>query len=214
MDEVIKVDTIDQYNQLFGFETLNPLVTVVDLSKAERWPPHYRFNYGLYCLYLKDSKCGRIRYGRQEYDYEEGSIIGFAPGQVATRELENGVKPAGTGILFHPDLIHGTALGQDIQRYSFFSYESNEALHLSEEEREIVMDCIHKISLELAHDIDRHSNRLIAKNIELLLDYCMRFFERQFHTRSEANKDIISQFEHLLEEYFQDETLRQQGLPR
>ena len=108
MDEVIKVDTIDQYNRLFGLETLHPLVAVVDLSETEKWPTHYRFNYGIYCLYLKNTKCGNIRYGRQIYDYEEGSIIGFAPGQVATTELNNGVKPTGYGVLFHPDLIRGT----------------------------------------------------------------------------------------------------------
>lgn len=82
MEDVIKVDSIDQYNKLFGFETLHPLVAMVDLSKAEKWPDHYRFNYGVYCLYLKDSKCGKICYGWQSYDYEEGSIISFAPGQV------------------------------------------------------------------------------------------------------------------------------------
>ena len=213
MDEVIKVDTIDQYNRLFGLETLHPLVAVVDLSKVEKWPPHYRFNYGIYCLYLKNTKCGNIRYGRQVYDYEEGSIIGFAPGQVATTELDNGVKPTGYGVLFHPDLIRGTSLGREIRHYSFFSYESNEALHLSEQEREIIVDCFHKISLELEHAIDIHSKRLISKNIELLLSYCMRFHERQFITRSEANKDVISRFEQFLDEYFEDEKLQQQGLP-
>lgn len=213
MDEVIKVDTIDQYNKLFGLETLHPLVAIVDLSKAEKWPSHYRFNYGIYSLYLKDTKCGNIRYGRQMYDYEEGSIIGFAPGQVATTELENGVKPKGLGLLFHPDLICGTSLGKEIKYYSFFSYESNEALHLSETEREVIVDCFRKISLELEHTIDRHSKRLISKNIELLLDYCMRFHERQFITRHEAHKDVVSNFEYLLDAYFQDEQLRQQGLP-
>lgn len=213
MNDVIKVDTINQYNKLFGLETLHPLVAVVDLSKAEKWPSHYRFNYGVYCLYLKDTKCGRIRYGRQTYDFEEGSIIGFAPGQVATTELENGVKPSGIGVLFHPDLIRGTSLGKEIRNYSFFSYESNEALHLSEKERKIVLDCFDKISLELEHAIDNHSKRLISKNIELLLDYCMRFHERQFITRHEANKDVVTRFETLLDEYFEDEQLRQQGLP-
>ena len=213
MEEIIKVDTINQYNKLFGLETLHPLVAVVDLSKAEKWPSHYRFNYGVYCLYLKDSKCGTIRYGRQTYDFEEGSIIGFAPGQVATTELDNGVKPAGFGVLFHPDLIRGTSLGKEIKNYSFFSYESNEALHLSEKERKIVLDCIDKISLELEHAIDKHSKRLISKNIELLLDYCMRFHERQFITRHEVNKDVVTRFEALLDEYFEDEQLRQQGLP-
>lgn len=213
MEQIIKINTIDQYNKLFGFETLHPLVAVVDLSKAEKWTPHYRFNYSMYCLYLKNSKCGNIRYGRQMYDYEEGSIISFAPGQVASTNLENGVKPSGWGILFHPDLIRGTSLGKEIKYYSFFSYESNEALHLSEQEREIVIDCFDKINIELEHSIDKHSKRLISKNIELLLDYCMRFYERQFTTRSEVNKDVVSKFEILLDEYFQDEQQRRQGLP-
>ncbi len=170
-------------------------------------------NYSIYCLYLKDTRCGKIRYGRQNYDYEEGSIVSFAPGQVATTEIENGVKPSGRGILFHPDLIRGISLGKEMKHYSFFSYESNEALHLSEKEREIIVDCMDKISIELEHSIDKHSKRLISKNIELLLDYCMRFYERQFTTRSEVNKDVISRFEMLLDAYFQNEDIRQEGLP-
>lgn len=213
MDEVIKVDTIDQYNKLFGFETLHPLVCIVDLSKAEIWPEHYRFNYGVYCLYVKDAKCGNIRYGRQIYDYQEGSVIGFAPGQIANVDMERGMKPSGIGILFHPDLIRGTSLGKEIKRYSFFSYESNEALHLSEQERRIIIDCFEKVQIELEHAIDKHSKHLISKNIELLLDYCMRFYDRQFSTRTEANKDVLIKFEQLLDEYLQDDLLREQGLP-
>lgn len=213
MEEVIKVDTIDQYNKLFGLETFHPQVAVIDLSKATTWSAHYRFNYGIYCLYLKDCSCGTIRYGRQTYDYEEGSIVSFAPGQVARTELKNNTKPAGLGLLFHPDLIRGTSLGKEMRSYSFFSYESNEALHLSEQERMVIVDCFEKIALELEHAMDKHSKRLILKNIELLLDYCMRFHDRQFTTRHEANKDVISRFELLLEEYFQSEHLRQQGLP-
>lgn len=213
MDEVIKIDTIDQYNKLFGFETLHPLVCIVDLSKAEIWPEHYRFNYGVYCLYLKDAKCGNIRYGRQTYDYQEGSVIGFAPGQIADVNMEKGMKPSGMGILFHPDLIRGTSLGKEIKRYSFFSYESNEALHLSEQERKIIVDSFEKVQIELEHAIDKHSKHLISKNIELLLDYCMRFYDRQFSTRSEANKDVLIKFEHLLDEYLQSDLLREQGVP-
>ena len=212
MDEVIKIDTIDQYNKLFGFETLHPLVCIVDLSKAEIWPEHYRFNYGVYCLYLKDAKCGNIRYGRQTYDYQEGSVIGFAPGQIADVDMEKGMKPSGMGILFHPDLIRGTSLGKEIKRYSFFSYESNEALHLSEQERKIIVDSFEKVQIELEHAIDKHSKHLISKNIELLLDY-MRFYDRQFSTRSEANKDVLIKFEHLLDEYLQSDLLREQGVP-
>lgn len=214
MDEVIKVDTIDQYNKLFGLETLHPLVSVVDLSKAPVWPEHFRFNYGVYCLYLKETKCGAITYGRQTYDYQDGSVIGFAPGQIANVDMERGMKPSGLGVLFHPDLIRGTSLGREISRYSFFSYDSNEALHLSERERKIIVDCFEKIQYEVEHAIDKHSKRLISMNIELLLDYCMRFYDRQFTTRSDAsNHDVLVKFERLMDEYFQDQRLRQTGLP-
>lgn len=213
MEEVIKVDTIDQYNKLFGLETLHPLIAVVDLSKAPVWPEHFRFNYGVYCIYLKDTKCGTIRYGRQPYDYQEGSVIAFAPGQIANVNMERGMKPAGLGLLFHSDLIKGTSLGREIKQYSFFSYDSNEALHLSERERAIFTDCLDKIGLELEHSIDKHSKRLIATNIELLLDYCMRFYDRQFETRSLVNHDVLVRFEHFMNEYMQDERLRQNGLP-
>ena len=213
MDETIKIDCVDQYNKLFGLETLHPLVSVVDLSKSESWPTRFRMNYGVYSLFLKDTKCGDIRYGRQMYDYQEGTVVAFAPGQVTSVEMAKGYRPKARGLLFHPDLIRGTSLGRDIKRYSFFSYESNEALHLSDQERKIVLDCFDKIQIELEHAIDKHSNRLIAMNIELLLDYCMRFYERQFITRSEANKDVLIKFEHLLDEYFQEDTPQQKGLP-
>ena len=106
-----------------------------------------------------------------------------------------------------------TALGQEIKKYSFFSYETNEALHISEEERQTVMDCLQKITIELEHSIDKHSRRLICANIGLLLDYCMRFYERQFDTRNGVNKDIIVRFEHLLNEYFEGDAPQNQGLP-
>ena len=213
MDETIKIDCVDQYNKLFGLETLHPLVSVVDLSNSKAWPTRFRMNYGVYSLFLKDTKCGDIRYGRQMYDYQEGTEVAFAPGQVTSVEMAEGHRPKARGLLFHPDLIRGTSLGRDIKRYSFFSYESNEALHLSDQERKIVLDCFDKIQIELEHAIDKHSKRLIAMNIELLLDYCMRFYERQFITRSEANKDVLVKFEHLLDGYFQEDTPRQQGLP-
>lgn len=213
MNEVIKIDAVDRYNKLFGLETLHPLVSVVDLSKSEEWPTDFRLNYGIYALFLKDVRCGDIRYGRQVYDYQDGTIIGFAPGQVAETKMEAGQRPLAHGILFHPDLIRGTSLGQEIKRYSFFSYNSAEALHLSDQERSIIMDCLAKIQIELEHSIDKHSKRLICANIELLLDYCMRFYERQFTTRSEVNKDILVRFENLMDEYLQSEQLRESGLP-
>ena len=213
MKEVIKLDTVDQYNQFFGLETLHPLVSVVDLSEATKFPTHFTMNYGIYALFLKKVKCGDIRYGRQIYDYQEGTVSSFAPGQVVETEMQQGVKPSAHGLLFHPDLIKGTSLGQDIKQYSFFSYASAEALHLSEEEKGIFMDCLEKIEMELQHPIDKHSKRLISRNIELLLDYCMRFYERQFITRSESNKSVLVKFEALLDDYFQSDKPQTDGLP-
>ena len=213
MKEVIKLDTVDQYNQFFGLETLHPLVSVVDLSEATKFPTHFTMNYGIYALFLKKVKCGDIRYGRQIYDYQEGTVTSFAPGQVVETEMQQGVKPSAHGLLFHPDLIKGTSLGQDIKQYSFFSYASAEALHLSEEEKGIFMDCLEKIEMEFQHPIDKHSKRLISRNIELLLDYCMRFYERQFITRSESNKSVLVKFEALLDDYFQSDKPQTDGLP-
>ena len=213
MEEVIKLNEVDKYNKLFGLETRHPLVSVVDLSKATRWPEHFKVNYGVYALYLKDTYCGNITYGRQSYDYQDGTIVGFAPGQVAETEMLKNIQPNAHGILFHPDLIRGTALGQEIKNYSFFSYETREALHLSEDEREIVMDCLHKIETELKHSIDKHSRRLICANIGLLLDYCMRFYERQFVTRGDMNLDVLARFERLLDDYLTGGAAAREGLP-
>ena len=212
-NEIIQLNSVDQYNQLFGLETLHPLVGVVDLAEATRYPLRFTINYGIYALFLKDIKCGDIRYGRQKYDYEEGTIVSFAPGQVAETEIVQGTKLKAKGILFHPDLIKGTSLGQEIKSYSFFSYSSNEALHLSKEEKEIILDCLDKIKLELTHPIDKLSKRLIARNIQLLLDYCMRFYNRQFVTRTESNHDTLSRFESLLDNYFQNGKPQSEGLP-
>ena len=213
MDKIIRLDTVDDYNKLFGFETRHPLVSVVDLKDATRVPKRVTVNYGIYAVFLKDTRCGTLRYGRQKYDYQEGTVTSFAPGQVVETEMDENVKPAARGVLFHPDIIKGTSLGQEIKSYSFFSYSSNEALHLSLREREIFSDCLDKISLELDHSIDRLSKRLISRNIQLLLDYCLRFYERQFITRAEANGTVLSRFENLLDEYFENSSAQTEGLP-
>lgn len=202
MDNIIRLDTVDGYNKLFGLETLHPLVAVVDLDDATKFPAHFTVNYGIYALFLKDTKCGDILYGKQVYDYQDGTIVSFAPGQVVKTEMIEGKRAKAKGVLFHPDIIKGTSLGQEIKSYSFFSYSSSEALHLSEDERSIILDCLRNIKTELVHPVDKLSKRLIARNIQLLLDYCMRFYERQFITRAVANKGILSRFETLLDEYF------------
>lgn len=214
MDKVIKLDSVDQYNNLYGLETLHPLVSVVDLTKATKSVNHIQMNYGLYALFLKESKSCDIKYGRKVYDYQEGTIVCFAPGQIAgVNTLEDEVNPPVFGIVFHPDLIRGTSLGKNIKDYSFFSYAVNEALHLSDQEKHIVKDCLKNISIELEHAIDKHSKALIAMNIELLLNYCMRFYERQFITRSSSTQDALTQFEQLLNEYFESQLPMQEGLP-
>ena len=213
MEEWIKLDSVDQYNKIFGLETLHPMVAVIDLSQATQWPEHLKISYGVYALFLKETKCGDITYGRQSYDYGEGTIVCFAPGQVAEVDMAKDARPKAHGLLFHPDFIRGTMLGQEIKKYSFFSYETREALHLSESERDTIMDCLKKIDAELRHNIDKHSRRLITANIGLLLDYCMRFYERQFTTRELPNKDIIVRFERLLDEYFDSKARQEIGLP-
>ena len=211
--DIINLKSIDQYNRLYGLETLHPLVAVVDLKNATTYPTHFTLNYGVYALFLKQTRCGDLRYGRQPYDYQEGTVTSFAPGQVVEVKMEEGTRPLAQGLLFHPDLIRGTSLGREIKRYSFFSYASNEALHLSDEEKQIYLDCLSNIQAELQHPIDKHSRRLIVRNIELLLDYCMRFYERQFITRATANKDVLTKFEEELDWYFQSQLPQEQGLP-
>lgn len=214
MDKIIQLENVDQYNNLYGLETLHPLVSVIDLTKATKMINHVQINYGLYALFLKQTKSCDIKYGRKYYDYQEGTIVCFGPGQTTRVEmLKEDVAPEVYGIVFHPDLIRGTSLGKNMKNYTFFSYAVNEALHVSEQERSIVMDCFEKINIELEHAIDKHSKSLIAMNIELLLNYCMRFYERQFITRSNINKDALTRFEQLLDDYFRGNQPVQDGLP-
>ena len=214
MDKILNLDSVDLYNKLYGLETLNPLVSVIYLNKATSSVDLIRFNYGIYALYLKLEKACDIKYGRQTYDYQEGTIVCFAPGQTAeTNPTTDKVQVNAHGILFHPDLLRGTSLGKNIKKYTFFSYEVNEALHLSEEERSIVMDCLKIIRMELEHGVDKHSKTLLVNHIELLLNYCMRFYERQFITRGKTNRDVLTRFENLLDEYFESTLAEQDGLP-
>ena len=214
MDKILNLDSVDLYNKLYGLETLNPLVSVIDLNKATSSVDLIRFNYGIYALYLKLEKACDIKYGRQTYDYQEGTIVCFAPGQTAeTNPTTDKVQVNAHGILFHPDLLRGTSLGKSIKKYTFFSCEVNEALHLSEEERSIVMDCLKIIRMELEHGVDKHSKTLLVNHIELLLNYCMRFYERQFITRGKTNRDVLTRFENLLDEYFESALAEQDGLP-
>lgn len=213
MEEIIKISSITQYNAMRGVTTKHPLVTVIDQSKAQPMPAR-SFNFGLYAVGLKELNHGQLRYGRRHYDYQEGSLIFIAPGQVVG--VEPSVElfdPKGWVLVFHPDLINGTSLGKHMHDYSFFSYDVNEALHLSDKEKSIVIDCFSKIEYELDQNIDKHSKELIASNIELLLKYCIRFYDRQFITRDMANKGILERFEYILKSYFSSDKPQNEGLP-
>lgn len=213
MEDIKRISSISAYNNLLGVETQHPLVSVIDFSRCAQMY-HERHIFDFYVVFLKEVKCGDMTYGRHTYDYQEGTIVCIAPGQVIGI-VNNGEKfqPKGWALCFHPDLIHGTSLGKHISEYSYFSYEAHEALHISEKEREVFVDCLTNIQHELDHSIDRLSKRLIAKNIELLLDYCLRFYERQFVTREKVNHDILSKFERLLDKYFANNNAERNGLP-
>ncbi|GAB3901196.1 helix-turn-helix domain-containing protein [Spirosoma agri] len=213
MDTLRRFETINEYNAFNNNETRHPLVSVVDLSKADPRQGS-RMYFGFYTIFLKEVRCGDLVYGRHTYDYQEGTLVFMAPGQVAGVN-SNGetYQPKGYALVFHPDLIHGTALGRHIQEYSFFGYQFYEALHLSGRERQIVLDCFSKIEYELEHAIDKHSKRLIVSTIELFLGYCTRFYDRQFITRETAHKGILERFETLLNTYFQADKPQTLGLP-
>jgi AraC-like DNA-binding protein len=213
MENMRRFETINDYNTFNNNETLHPLISVVDLSKADPRQGSQMY-FGFYTIFLKDVKCGDLVYGRHTYDYQEGTLVFLAPGQVAGVNSNGEIyQPKGYALVFHADLIHGTSLGKHIQDYSFFGYQFREALHLSERERKIVLDCFSKIEYELEHAIDKHSKRLIVSNIELFLNYCTRFYERQFITRDNAHKGILEKFENLLNDYFQSDKPETIGLP-
>ena len=211
--DMINFNTISDYNDFNNHETLHPLVSVIDFSKAAVRTGR-KMGFGLYCIFLKDVNCGDLLYGRNYYDYQKGTLVFIAPGQVIdVTNKTDPYQPMGHGLVFHPDLLLGTTLGKSIKSYHFFSYNTNEALHLSEKERQLVMDLFSKIHSELEVGVDKHSKKVIATNIELFLSYCERFYDRQFITREDVNKGILEKFENLLNDYFMDEKAQVIGLP-
>ncbi|MGN0202461.1 MAG: helix-turn-helix domain-containing protein [Candidatus Cryptobacteroides sp.] len=212
--EEIRFDSIQQVNDHYGASTLHPLVTVVHLDKYVYAEPSVRkIHYGVYALWLKETKGCNISYGRTPYDFDEQTVTSFEPGQTVTVEVtESNVRPRCTGLLFHPDFLHRTSLGRNIRRYEFFSYSSTEALHLSEAEVTVFKQVLEMIDTELQHPIDNHTRELIVSNIELLLNYCLRFYDRQFITREEINHSVVKEFDKLLRDYINAKA-EDEGLP-
>lgn len=207
-----KILTVQDYNDYYGVETLHPLVNVVNFEDLKPRMGEKKL-FGVYCVFLKDIKCGNIIYGNTTYDYHDGTIVTTAPGQVYGVESKTPVKGKGKGLIFHPDLIYGTELGANIRNYHFFSYESREALHLSLREREQIETCFNNISIELHRDIDKHTKTIICREINLLLDLCQRFYDRQFITRHEVNSSLLTKFEKMLNEYVTGNEIADNGLP-
>ena len=210
--EEIFINTIQDFNDYQGVETLHPLVSVVHVENTE----HIKecvMHYGLYAIYLKENKGCKLSYGRTPYDFDEMTVTSFAPGQVVNVEPNPDVPFAKfTALVFHPDLLNRTALGTQMSRYEFFSYSSTEALHLSAQEVEVFRGVLTMIEQELHHSIDKHTRELIVSNIELLLNYCLRFYDRQFITREEINHGVVIKFLTLLDEYMNDKA-KYEGLP-
>lgn len=213
MDPIIKLEKVTQYNQLKDVETQHPLISVFDNSNSKALPNHTRIHFNFYAIFLKAGNCGELKYGRNNYDYDDGTMVFVAPGQVLEVNNTDNYKSTGLTLLFHPDLIRGTSLAKNINQYSFFSYDSHEALHLSLKEQQIIKDLFSKLEYELSQSIDKHSKSIISNNIELLLNYCVRFYDRQFITRENINTDVLSKFENLLNEYFLSEIAKDSGLP-
>lgn len=211
--DIIRLDTIEKYNRLLGAETLHPLVSMTDLSKLKSIP-HCRKEFGFYCVYYKELDCGPIQYGRSKYDYQEGTMLFISPGQIAgSNDGGETLNPKGLALMFHPDLLYGTPLARRMGDYSFFSYDSNEALHMSEREKKIILNCFHEIGAELEHAIDKHTKQIVASTIETMLNYCSRFYDRQFITREVSNRGILSRFEKTVSDWFESGKARERGLP-
>ncbi len=213
MSEAIRhIETISEYNEIYGFKTMHPQVAYVEFEKASGAIQGLHA-YGFYTLFLKDTKCCVINYGKTQYDFDCETVVAIAPQQVLQYRLVEGVPQRAIGLLFHPDFMRGTHLEKRMRDFTFFSYASNEALHLSEDEVVIVRNCMKSIGLELQHPIDKFSRNLILSNLELLLDYCLRFYERQFITRQEMNITTIARFDELLQAYINAGRTGKEGIP-
>lgn len=218
MSKKIIINSVSQAHQALGLaKPKHPLVTVVFTKEMQNTTSFQDVKVvnNLYQIVMKSADdCQILQYGRNSYDYEDGTLVFTAPGQVTQA---TGTAPSensdGWTLAFHPDLIRKSTLADKINDYSFFSYDTNEALHLSDDERQTIEELVDKIIKEYSQNLDRHSQRLIIANIELLLDYCLRFYDRQFYTRTNINSDVVSKFERTLKQYYETDKADEIGVP-
>ncbi len=217
MEEIVHIESISDMHNVFGLgKPKHPLVSVIRFQNAEISPEyhHIRCSFGMYCITQKNETDGSMGYGRSSYDFQEGAMVFIKPGQVLRYDgHQSSAEDPGWALLFHPDLIRKSELSKTIDNYSFFSYDITEALHISDQEKQSLNDLISKIEKEYQQHIDRHSQKLIISNIELLLDYCTRYYDRQFYTRTNLNQDVLAKFENLLKEYYSKENQLIMGIP-
>lgn len=214
MDQIVKIDKVSDFDRIWGVESRHPLVNVIDCERISAPVAHCRKHFNLYVIYIKDVICAdRITYGRGEYDFQENTLVFVGPGQILGYPADGSTFTAkGWCLYFDPELLRGTSLAGRMKKdYTFFSYAINEALHISQQERQTIIDCLRKIDEEINNGNDRHSNLIITSAIELFLNYCTRFYDRQFITRKKINKDIITSFEELIDDYYSSGKSRQLG---
>lgn len=215
-DQILHINSIAQLHEAMDLpKPTHPLICILDVSKLKidkTWID-VKMSSDLYSVALKDKNCG-LNYGRNHYDFNEGVLMFTAPNQVVSVNKEQSLDEiTGWMLYFHPDLIRHTALGSSIDDYSFFSYEVHEALHLSDLEQEIITGCVTMIETEIGERIDNHSQNVIVSTLELLLNYSLRYYERQFNTRTAQNKDIVSQMENLMKSYYKEGCFTTLGVP-
>ncbi|WP_235294162.1 helix-turn-helix domain-containing protein [Portibacter lacus] len=218
MKEIIKLETIAETHQFLGIgNPKHPLISVLRIGEVLRQleVDNVKYSLGLFQVSLKDNcPYTLVNYGRNSYDYQEGTMVFSAPNQVLEfKKAEAIEKDKGWTLVFHPDLLRKSELGKKMEKFSFFSYSSHEALHISDDERETISDIIQKIEKELSNNIDAHSQTLIISNLELLLNYCVRFYDRQFFTRTNLNQDIASEFEQFIQAYYRENKQLELGIP-
>lgn len=217
MNDFLKIESISQLHRMLGYaKPRHPLLTVIDYSQIKAQPAHYnvKFVMDFYVISLKSPAPHSLQYGRQYYDFEEGTLLFMAPGQVfSVQEFNEDIQYEGWGLYFHPDLLVHSTLGQKMNEYTFFSYAVSEALHVSEAEQKTLSTLIDGLRYEYSSTIDQYTQQVIVTAIEQLLNYAQRFYGRQFLTRQKLNTDLVSRFEALLTDYFTTNQQTRRGLP-
>lgn len=213
MSKILKVRSVNDYGSYLGCPARHPLVCVIDYAEVSPIR-HSLNNYGVYALFLRDDVGVELDYGCGRYDYNQRTLLCVAPGQVGGKE-DNGERVSITGwaLLFHPDLLRGTPLEKRIRDYSFFDYRVNEALHMSDREHDILVSLMRRMREELDNERDAQQDAILVGYIGLVLNFCQRFYNRQFQSREAENSDILVRFNRLLADYYEQQLQLKLGLP-